>query len=311
VLMAFGEVAGLRSLATREAVAERVSGASLESLDLGVQGGLRALRITLMVSAACAATTAVLGWHVLQRSRGARLAASVLAVPLFLSGLFIGELVGGLQLTAVVVAPIVMLWFQPARDWFDGVARAPVPTPEPARDPYRDPFRSPGRDPLLDLPPPTGPPLHPTPYAAAPVATAPSGTARPAAVTWACAITWACTLLVLLVMGVALVQLLATPEVYLDEVRRQNPELTMTDAELRTLLGVSFAVFLVWSAAAAGLAVLVWRGVPWAAVALGVSAGLACLTLLPVVPCVATGVLLLRSESRAWLTRSGPPSPAG
>jgi hypothetical protein len=307
VLMAFSEVAVLRSMDTRETVAERVSGSSWEGL--GLQGGLTALRITLMVSAACAATTAVLGWQVLQRSRGARVAASVVAVPLFVSGLVVGELLGGLQLTAVVVAPVVMLWLQPARDWFDGVASAP---PAPARDPYRDPFgdrsRLPARDPLLDLPPPTAPPLHPTPYAAA---AARSATARPAAVTWACSITWACTVLVVVVMGVALVQVLVTPEVYLDEVRRQNPELTMTDADLRTLLSVSFAVFVVWSAAAAGLALLVWRGVPWAAVALGVSAGLACLTLLPVVACVATGVLLLRPESRAWLTRSGQPSPAG
>jgi hypothetical protein len=311
VLMAFSEVAVLRSLDTREAVAKRVTGTSLEGLGLDVEGGLTALRITLMVSAACAATTAILGWQVLQRSRGARLAASVLAVPLFLSGLFIGELIGGLQLTAVVVAPIVMLWFQPARDWFDGVARAPAP--EPARDLYRDPFRSPARDPLLDLPPPTAPPLHPTPYGATRGASdgTRDGTVRPAVVTWACAITWACTALVLLVMGVALIQLLVTPEVYLDEVRRQNPELTMTDTELRTLLGVSFAVFVVWAAAAAGLAVLVWRRASWAAVALGVSAGLACFTLLPAVACVATGVLLLRPESRAWLTRSGPPPRAG
>ena len=139
-----------------------------------MQAGLDALRVTLMVTAACAAATAILGWYVLQRSRGARVASSVLAVPLFLSGLFVSGLVGGGMFSAVVVAAIVMLWFQPARDWFDGVTRAPLPAPEPAPKPvpdaFRDPTRDPTRDPLLDLPPPTAPPLHPTPYAAAPAA---------------------------------------------------------------------------------------------------------------------------------------------
>ena len=65
----------------------------------------------------------------------------------------------------MVAAAIVMLWFQPARDWFDGIVReAPAPPPPlPAPPPAPT-----GRDPLLDLPPPTAPPLHPTPYAARP-----------------------------------------------------------------------------------------------------------------------------------------------
>ena len=74
----------------------------------------------------------------------------------------------------MVVAAIVMLWFQPARDWFDGVSPAGAgagalpPTPSTAGR----------RDPLLDLPPPTAPPLHPTPYAAGPAAPARSRPGR-------------------------------------------------------------------------------------------------------------------------------------
>ena len=72
-----------------------------------------------------------------------------------------------------------------------------------------------------------------------------------------------------------------------------------------------------WSAAAATLAVLVWRRVGWAAWALAVSAGLAgalCLAtvigslafVVPLAVCAAALALLLRPESRAWL-RAGRP----
>jgi len=321
VLMAFSEVAGLRSIQTRESVADYFSRPPLDGLGVTVEGGLTALRITLMVAAACAAATAILGWYLLQRSRGARVAASLLAVPLFISGLFISGLVGGGMFSAVVVAAIVMLWLQPARDWFDGVSRAPLPPREqprpPTRDPANDPFATPARDPLLQLPPPTAPPLYATPYAATPSVAAPNaataanaGTARPPVVAWACAITWLCTAGVFVVMGAALVQFLVSPEVYVDEFHRQNPELSMSDADVRAAMGVLFGVCLVWSAVAAGLAVLVWRRVSWAVVALIASAALACVTLVPLVACVATGILLLRPQSRAWFRRSGPPAPA-
>ena len=121
VLMAFSQVAGLRSLETRESIEEYLSKPPGDSLGLGVQGVLSLLRIAYMVAAACAAATAILGWQVLQRSRGARVALSVLVVPLFLTGLASGGIA-----SAVVSAAILMLWFQPARDWFDGIARAPV-----------------------------------------------------------------------------------------------------------------------------------------------------------------------------------------
>jgi hypothetical protein len=314
VLMAFSEVAGLRSIETRESVAEYFSRPPLDDLGVGVQGGLDTLRVTLMLTAACAAATAILGWQVLQRSRGARVASSLLAVPLFLSGLVVSGLVGGGMFSSVVVAAIVMLWFQPARDWFDGVTRAPAPAPErppAAPDPVRNPAREPSRESLLDLPPPTAPPIYPTTYAADPADAAPADSARPASVTWACAVTWLCTALVFGVMALALVQLLATPDVYVDEFHRQNPDLTMTDADVRAAMGVLIAVCLVWSAVAAALAALVWRGVSRAVVPLVASAALACVTLFPLVACVATIVLLFRPDARAWFRRSGRPSRAG
>ena len=64
--------------------------------------------------------------------KGARVALSVLAVPLFVTGL----VSGGIG-SAVVTAAIVMLWFQPARDWFDGITRAPAPKPLASPTPPR------------------------------------------------------------------------------------------------------------------------------------------------------------------------------
>src|SRR4051794_2079852 len=78
VLLAFSQVAGLRSLETREAVEEYLASPPGESLGLGVEGLLNLLRIALMVAAASAAASAILGWQVLQRSKSARVALSVL-----------------------------------------------------------------------------------------------------------------------------------------------------------------------------------------------------------------------------------------
>jgi len=319
VLMAFSEVAGLRSLETRESVSDYFSRPPLDSLGVGVQAGLDALRVTLMVTAACAAATAVLGWHVLQRSRGARVAASVLAVPLFLSGLFISGLVGGGMFSAVVVAAIVMLWLQPARDWFDGVARAPLPAPEPRQtpDPFQVPTRDATRDPLLDLPPPSAPPLHPTPYAAAPSGQRVAPVQRPVPVVWACVLTWVFSASAFTLLLLTFVVMLAAPDTVIEEAHRQNPDLAgqgVSDAMLRTTVYVTSVVVVLWSAGAIALGVLTWRRVRWAASALVASAAVAgglCLLVvasslvlaLPLVGCVATVLMLLRPEARSWFRR--------
>ena len=132
----------------------------------------------------------------------------------------------------MVTAAIVMLWFQPARDWFDGIVReAPAPPPPlPAPPPAPT-----GRDPLLDLPPPSAPPLHPTPYAAQPRGyVAPAR--RPASVTWACVLAWLSTAAVFGLLGLVLVVMLASPDALIDAAHRENPDLAnqgMTDADLK------------------------------------------------------------------------------
>jgi hypothetical protein len=318
VLTALSQGAALHSLDTQEAVEDYLSRPPGDQLGLGVQGMLTLLRVVWTVAAVAGAASAVLGWYALQRSKGARLALSVLAVPLFVSSfVFVGSS-GASIFPAMVAAAVVMLWLQPSRDWYDGITRqaparpAPLPLPPPSAAPT-------GRDPLLDLPPPTAPPLHPTPYAQGPgpVGTSgPSGTSpgRPASVTWACVLAWLSTAAVFGLLGLVLVVMLASPEALLDAAHR-NPDLDsqgMTDADLKTTTYVACAVVMAWSAAAAVLAVLTWRRVGWAATGLAVSAGLASLLcllsvvgalvvmLLPLAACAVTVGLLLRPESLAW-----------
>jgi hypothetical protein len=305
VLTALDQGAGLHSLDTREAVQKFLAGPPGDQLGLSLQGGLMALRVLLTVAAVTAAASAILGWYVLQRSKAARLALTVLAVPLFLTGF---SFQGGGVFPAMVAAAVVMLWFQPGRDWFDGISRKPAPQPPPLPSPPTPPSTV-DQDRLLSLPPPTQPPLHPTPYASRPaMSETTTVTDRPASVTWACVITWAATVSVFVVFALTLAQFLATPDVYVDEFRRQNPELSISEGDLKTLILVLSITFVVWSAVAAVLAILVWRRVAWAAVALGVSAVLSSFAVLPIVACVATVVMLVRPDSRAWLRGSAAAS---
>ena len=312
VLMALGQGAVLHSLDTQEAVEEYLSRPPGDQLGLGVQGMLTLLRVVWTIAAVSGAAAAVLGWYALHRSKGARLALSGLAVPLFATSFFFVGLPGASAFPAMVTAAIVMLWFQPARDWYDGIAREAPASPPPLPAPPTEPT---GRDPLLDLPPPTTPPLHPTPYAAAPTGAAAPPARRPASVTWACVLAWLSTAAVFGLLAVGLGYVLAAPEAFLDELHRQNPDLAsqgVTDSDLRITTYVACALIMAWSAAAAALAVLAWRRVGWAATGLAVSAGVASLLclisvvgqlvvmLVPLAVCAATVALLLRPESLAW-----------
>lgn len=301
VLMAFSQVGDLRSLQTRESIEEYLSRPPGDALGLRVSTVQTVLRIALMVGAATATATAILGWHALQRNKAARVALTVLAVPLFLTGM-----AGGGFASAVVSAAIVMLWFQPARDWFDGRTRPTVPALRETPGP---------RDPLLDLPPPSAPPLHPTPYAGSPAPRA-TAAARPPAVTWACILTWLFSFPAALLFAATVVVIAADPDQLVAEMQRQNPELAdqLTESATRTAVYVIAGGVVAWSLAAAVVAVLVWRRVPWATVALMASAGAAslfCLVcvlasfvlVIPMAACAAALALLLRPESRAWFSR--------
>jgi hypothetical protein len=125
VITVFEMVAGLRSIETREAVQGFLDEPPGQGLGLSVETVLMLLKTAGMVAAGCATAAAVLGGYVLKRHRQARVALTVIAVPLFVTGL-----VAGGFMSALVAAASVMLWLTPAKEWFDG-----KPIPEaPRRD---------------------------------------------------------------------------------------------------------------------------------------------------------------------------------
>ncbi len=302
IAMVFDRVAGLHTMETRQSVEKFLAEPPGNDLGVGVQGVISLLRTLSMVAAGCATAAAILGYQVLQRSRSARLAVTVLAVPLFLTGMVTGGFV-----SSVVAASAVMLWLQPARDWFDGVNRqAPTPAPAVAR-------------PQL---PPSSPtasaPLTGTPFAAWPAPQPPVPVSRPGAVVWACMLTWIFSALTALAMSASAVAIAVQPDLMFDEVHRQNPQLSeqgVSDTLLAVATYVMVGFIVLWCVSAIVLAILVWRGVAWARIVLIVGASTcAALSLLgsvigafllafPLIASVVTVALLIRSDARPWFNR--------
>jgi hypothetical protein len=303
VALVFDRLAGLHTLETRQSVEKFLAEPPASDLGVGVDGVLSIIRTLAMVAAGCATAAAILGYQVLRRSRSARLALTVLAVPLFFAGLVTSGFVSSL-----VAAAAVMLWLQPSRDWFDGVTRsAPVAVPPvaPAPAPHH-----------AQAVVPPAPHLHGAAYPQA----------RPAGVAVACVLTWVASGLTALGMVVTGAILVASPDVLLDEVHRQNPEIRaegVTDGALVAVSLVMIAAIVLWCVFAAALAVLVFRGVEWARIVLLVSAAAAgalsllgtavgaFLLTLTLVASVVALALLLRPEVRAWFSeRPGRRPPA-
>ena len=115
LLTVFDTLTNLNSVEMRDEITEMLRSPTGEGLGITMSQALAGMRAGLMVSAACAAAAAVLGVYVLQRNRGARLALSILAVPILLTA----PLTGGFPGALVAVATL-MLWSGPARDWFAG-----------------------------------------------------------------------------------------------------------------------------------------------------------------------------------------------
>lgn len=151
VLTAFDSLASLTSVEKREELTELLSEPPFEGLGVSVAEALDVTRVALMVAAACAAAAAVLGVFVLQRHRGARLALSLVAVPLVLSTFVTGDLLG-----VIIAAATLMLWTGPARDWFAGRPVRQVERPDLFRRSEGPP--EPGSTPWDVTRPPAGPP---------------------------------------------------------------------------------------------------------------------------------------------------------
>ncbi|WP_345529564.1 hypothetical protein [Nocardioides endophyticus] len=270
-------------------------------LGISADAMLTALRTLLMVTAGCATAAGILGYHVLRRSRSARLAVTVLAVPLFLAGLATNGFI-----TSVVAASAAILWLQPARSWFDGKPppeRRTAPTPASAGPPVPTAFST-------HL---TGAPAAPMPSPV--IAGAP---ARPPAVLWACVLTWVCTAFVTVGLVASAVALAVSPDLMLDEVHKDNPDLAaqgVSDDLLLVATYVMIAGLVLWCVSAAGLAVLVLRRVDWARIVLVVSAATCAVFCLvgsavgafvlvaPLLASVFVVVMLVRADTRPWFER--------
>lgn len=301
VLLVFDRLAGLNTLETRQSVEKFLAEPPGSDLGVGVDGVLSAIRTLAMVTAGCATAAAILGYQVLRRSRSARLALTVLAVPLFFAGMVTGGFV-----SSVVAAAAVMLWLQPARAWFGDTPRV-----APAAPAAFAPASA------------TASATASTTAAPLPVATP---AARPSGVIIACVLTWVATGLAVLGMVAIGVLLAVQPGALLDEVHRQNPQLESEGVTDDLLVGVTFAMIgaiVLWCLSAAALAVLVFRRTEWARIVLVVSASTAAalsligsaigafLLVLTLVASVATVALLLRPEVRAWFSeRPGRRPPA-
>ena len=299
VFSAFERIAGLRSIESQESVTEFLSKPPGEDLGLSLDQVLDLIQVLSLVAGACATAAGILGFWVLKGSKQARVGLTVLAVPLLIAGLATGGFVSSL-----VAVSALMLWLQPARNWFAG---RPPPTP-PAL-----PAPAPAMAQHAETPPPapTEPVPWPTPYGTR--ETAPR-LARPPAVVWACVLTWVFSGFVLVGLGLTVLVLIASPDLLFDELHRQNPDLAdqgMTDGEIKAATFAMAGLFLPWCVVASGFAIQAFRGVPWGRRALLICASVAgavsllgmfasAIMVLPFVATVATVALLSRPEVRAW-----------
>lgn len=307
VITVFDQMAALRSIETREGIQKFLSEPPGEGLGLTVDSTLRIIKAVSLVAAGCATAAAILGWQVLRRDRGARLALTILAVPLFITGVAAGGF-----FSALIAASSLILWSQPARDWFDGRVR---PSEPPAGQPVARPAaQSPA--PPAPSPTPSAPAAYPN-FGVPHPAARPAPMRRPEPVVWAAVLTWIFSGLTLVVLGVSGVLFATDSEAVITEARkRQSSVDTSTLSDQMIIAGVFMIIVVIalWAITAAVLAGLTWRGLEWARIALVVSAALAgalslvgALANLAFLPLpIACGVvlrLLLNGRAAAWCRR--------
>jgi hypothetical protein len=329
VVAAWDQIAGLRSLDTRERVEEVLAEPPLAGSGIDLDSILDLMHVMALVTGAIAAAAVILGWHVLQRSKQARLALTVIAAPLFFAGMF----GGGFWSTLAAVA-VILLWMSPTRDWFDGVApakREALDSGDPDQKAYVAPTPPEATTQATTATPSeattgmtTGPARlseqQPPPWTGAVAQTTKAApTRRPGAVMAAAALTWIGSGFTALMMLASAVTATANPDVILEQVRKQaESEPTMreaaglytTDIIVASAWVMAVLVALVCVAAAV-FAAFAMRRHSWARIALMISAGISALSLLlfalafpPAVilfgAAVATFSFLLRPEVAAW-----------
>jgi hypothetical protein len=308
VLLVFETLSNLHTMQTREAVQRFLSEPPGDGLGLTVDGVLTIMRTLGMVAAGCATAAGILGFQVLRRNRAARVALTILAVPLLISGMVTGGF-----LSSLVAASAFLLWLSPARDWFAG--REPAGPARPAAREAGPPAPPPaGPRPMVGF---GAPPTPPTPGPHPPAGPTFRILPRPPAVLWACALTWCFAGLGAVVMAVGLGYVALAPDELLSELHAQNPELAEAGLSDRMILAATFVTgggLIVWALAAMVLAFLLFRGVSWSRLVLMISTGgalgllgIGALTqlvlMVPFLAAAVTMTLLLRPETAAWVRR--------
>ncbi|QIX25397.1 hypothetical protein ncot_01430 [Nocardioides sp. JQ2195] len=268
----FGVVSRLRSLDTRENVTDALSRDPLKGTGIDLEQALSLMHGTALVAGATAAAAAILGWFVLQRNHHARVALSVIALPLFFSGLVAGGFV-----SSMIAVSVVILWGRPARDWFNGVTPPERPQrvapPEQGDAPWQAPTPPPEQGPRAFEGFGSKPVEQPGPVAQRPT----PGAGRPREVVQACAFTWAMCGTAVLGLLMVLVGFALSPElvkeVYESDSRFAESDISLS--ALRTAAIVVSIVFALWSVAAMVVAWFAFRGAGWARILLIVSAAVA------------------------------------
>ena len=335
VFTAFEALGSVRSLESLQRIEEYFDDGPGASLGWSIETGVQAMRIASTVTAACAAATAVLGWFVLRRHHGARIAVTVLAVPLFFSGAVTGGFV-----SSMVAAAAVLLWLQPSRDWFNGKPMAtpqrtrredttgaqrsttddvwgsPVLPPDPGRaaEGGARPVQGFGNLPDTQTQQAEGQWVGPYATYATPPTQAPAPARRPGAVVIAVVITFFFAAF-FLISALSTLGLLATSqEQVLEQLGPQRDELLqqgLEDADLVTFIRLSVAVLVVVSVTALTGAVMALRRnsvgrtlvVVIAALAAGfwlLSAFVAPIAVVPGLAALVVIMMLLRPDVRAW-----------
>jgi hypothetical protein len=310
VLMVWDRIAGLHTIQSRQSLQSTLDDPGLKGLGLQLTDLMVLVKTLSMVAAGCATAMAILGYQALQRSRSARLALTVFAFPLFLTGLVTGGFV-----SSGVAAAVGTLWLRPSRLWFgdtpssrgssstralDGrtssakrgldSARAPEKSVRPPEESARPPEHVTGAPPYA-APWPGASSSAPTQTSAAPSGWAPPPTsaygslpvtafgssrtsARPTALLWASIVTWFFSGVAAVVLAASMLVLADDSSLVLDKMHQQNPDLAgqgITDHMILVVCFVMCSAFIVWAVVAAVFAALAYRRVRWAWYALVIS----------------------------------------
>ncbi|RNL81294.1 hypothetical protein [Nocardioides marmorisolisilvae] len=339
VLAVFNTMGQLDSVDMRERLSEAISSGWVKGLGISLGDATDLVRWSLYVTGVAAAASSILGVFVLQGHRGARIGVTVSAA-LVLTASIASVLTGILALALVVFA--ALLWSGPGGDWFAG--RPITVRPRPERRPQSQEPRPPSAPvawapptPGSAQPPPTpgwgqvappsatdwpAPTSWPAPIAAPATAPAPdSAGLRPSQVRLACILTWIFSSVVAVGYAFVFVVLLVNKPWVAQEIQKSPGWNDSFDVDTVTSVATGASiVFVIWSAGAIALALLVWRRVRWAWILLLVSTWVAGFVSvlgfpfsLPYVAVIgATAGLLMRRPVRDWFAETpyaGPRSP--